>query len=157
MPAESRQPQVLSASAEHAVGVRFHPGLRRDRLGDSPKGKTVALLGLTFKPNTDNMRDASAIAIAQALTDEGVSVRAYDPEGMAPAREMMPDLTSCGDANDAAEGADAVVIVTEWDAFRARSRQAQADHGRAVLVDLRNVYRRDEVEGAGFSYTAVGR
>ena len=127
-------------------------------LGDVPKGKTVALLGLTFKPNTDDMRDAPSIAIAQALLDEGVTVRAYDPEGVEPARLMMPDLTYCSDAYDAAEGADAVVIVTEWDAFRALDlTRLKTLMVAPVLVDLRNVYRREEVEAAGFAYTAVGR
>jgi len=127
-------------------------------LGDAPKGKTVALLGLTFKPNTDDMRDAPSIAIAQALLDEGVTVRAYDPEGVEPARRMMPDLTYCNDAYDAAEGADAVVIVTEWDAFRALDlTRLKTLMTAPVLVDLRNVYRREEVEAAGFAYTAVGR
>ena len=127
-------------------------------LGDTPKGKTVALLGLTFKPNTDDMRDAPSIAIAQALSDAGVTVRAYDPEGIEPARRMMPDLVYCKDAYEAATGADAVVIVTEWDAFRALDLPKLASIMAApVLVDLRNVYRRDDVEGAGFAYTAVGR
>ncbi len=127
-------------------------------LGADPKGKTVALLGLTFKPNTDDMRDAPSIAIAQALTDTGVVVRAFDPEGMAPARRMMPDLTYCNDAYEAASGADAVVIVTEWDAFRALDLpKLKAVMAAPVLVDLRNVYRRDDVEQAGFAYTAVGR
>jgi len=127
-------------------------------LGDEPRGKTVALLGLTFKPNTDDMRDAPSLAIAQSLLDCGVRVRAYDPEGMEAARTMMPDLTYCADAYEAASGADAVAIVTEWDAFRAldlgRLQQAMA---APVLVDLRNVYRRDAVEAAGFAYSAVGR
>lgn len=126
-------------------------------LGAAPKGKTVALLGLTFKPNTDDMRDAPSIAIAQALSDAGVHVRAYDPEGMEPAKQAMPNLDYCMGTYEAAAGADAVVIVTEWDAFRA------LDLGKLklimvapVLVDLRNVYRREEVEAAGFAYTAVG-
>ena len=122
------------------------------------RGKTVALLGLTFKPNTDDMRDAPSIAIAQALGDAGVTVRGYDPEGAATAKEVMPDITYCADAYEAATGADAVVIVTEWDAFRAldlaRLKQVMAG---TTLVDLRNIYRREAVEGAGFSYTAVGR
>lgn len=131
-------------------------------LGDAgdgePRGKTVALLGLTFKPNTDDMRDAPSIAIAQSLADAGVAVRAYDPEGMDAARAVMPDIHYARDAYQAAQGADAVVIVTEWDAFRA------LDLGRLktlmaapVMVDLRNVYNRAAVEAAGFSYTAVGR
>ena len=127
-------------------------------LGDEPRGKTVALLGLTFKPNTDDMRDAPSIAIAQALSDAGVLVRAYDPEGMEPARRTMPDLAYCKDAYEAATGADAVVIVTEWDAFRALDLpKLKSIMAAPVLVDLRNVYRRDDVEQAGFAYTAVGR
>jgi UDPglucose 6-dehydrogenase len=127
-------------------------------LGEEARGKTVALLGLTFKPNTDDMRDAPSLAIALALADAGVTVRAYDPEGIEAARAMMPDLIYCGDAYEAATGADAVVIVTEWDIFRAldlkRLKQIMA---APVLVDLRNVYRRDAIEAAGFAYTAVGR
>ncbi len=127
-------------------------------LGNDPRGKTVALLGLTFKPNTDDMRDAPSIAIATALTDAGVTVRAHDPEGIEQAKLAMPDLTYCADPYAAAEGADAAVIVTEWDAFRAldlaRLRDAMAT---PVLVDLRNVYERDTVERAGFTYTAIGR
>jgi UDPglucose 6-dehydrogenase len=127
-------------------------------LGGEPKGRTVALLGLTFKPNTDDMRDAPSIATAQTLTDAGVTVRAYDPEGIEPAQRMMPELTYCGDAYEAAEGADAVVIVTEWDAFRALDlAKLKSLMAAPVLVDLRNVYRRDEAEGTGFAYTAVGR
>ncbi len=127
-------------------------------LGNDPRGKTVALLGLTFKPNTDDMRDAPSIAIATALADAGVTVRAHDPEGIEQAKLAMPDLTYCADPYAAAEGADAAVIVTEWDAFRAldlaRLRDAMAT---PVLVDLRNVYERDTVECAGFTYTAIGR
>ena len=127
-------------------------------LGDEPRGKTVALLGLTFKPNTDDMRDAPALAIAQALTDAGVSVRAFDPEGMAAAKAAVPDLTCCNDAYEAATGADAVVIVTEWDAFRALDfARLGRTMAAPVLVDLRNIYRREAVEGAGFRYVAVGR
>ena len=118
----------------------------------------MALLGLTFKPNTDDMRDAPSIAIAQALVDAGVKVRGYDPEGMETAKAVLPEMTYCTDAYDAATGADAVVIVTEWDAFRALDlRRLKGVVGAPVLVDLRNVYRRDAVEAAGFAYTAVGR
>jgi UDPglucose 6-dehydrogenase len=127
-------------------------------LGTAPAGKTVALLGLTFKPNTDDMRDAPSLAIAQALADAGVAVRAFDPEGMKPARAMLPAVTFCDDAYAAATGADAVVLVTEWDAFRALDldRLASVVAGR-IMVDLRNIYNRDQVEQAGFTYTAVGR
>jgi UDPglucose 6-dehydrogenase len=127
-------------------------------LGGEARGRTVALLGLTFKPNTDDMRDAPSVAIATALADAGVTVRAHDPEGTEQAKALMPDLIYCTDAYEAAAGADAVVIVTEWDAFRAidlkRLRAAMAGD---VLVDLRNIYRREAAAAAGFAYTAVGR
>ena len=127
-------------------------------LGEPVEGKTVALLGLTFKPNTDDMRDAPSLAIAQCLADAGVTLRAHDPEGMEIARPMLPDVTFCRDAYEAAAGADAVVIVTEWDAFRALDLpRLKAMMAAPVLVDLRNVYRRDLVEEAGFAYSAVGR
>ncbi|MGN6356071.1 MAG: UDP-glucose dehydrogenase family protein [Novosphingobium sp.] len=129
-----------------------------DALGGEPRGKRVALLGLTFKPNTDDMRDAPSIAVAQALADAGVSVTAYDPEGMVLAAPLMPDVEMKDSAYAAIDGADAVVIVTEWDAFRA------LDLGRVkqllkapVMVDLRNVYAPAEVRAAGFSYVSVGR
>jgi UDPglucose 6-dehydrogenase len=127
-------------------------------LGDAPRGKTVALLGLTFKPNTDDMRDAPSIAIVQALHDAGVTVRAYDPEGMAAARATLPDITYCSDAYDAATGSDAVVIVTEWDAFRALDfARLKRTMAAPVLVDLRNVYRPAEIAALGFAYTSIGR
>jgi UDPglucose 6-dehydrogenase len=122
-----------------------------------PRGKIVALLGLTFKPNTDDMRDAPSLAIATALADAGVTVRAYDPEGMESARKVLPDLVFCSDAYDAAAGVDAIVIVTEWDAFRALDfARLKSVASAPVLVDLRNIYRREAVERAGFTYAAVG-
>ena len=147
----------VNESRKRKMGRKVLAALGADS-GGEPRGKTVALLGLTFKPNTDDMRDAPSLAIATALIDAGVTVRAYDPEGMTAAKTMMPDLTYAKDAYEAAMGADAVVIVTEWDAFRAldltRLKQIMA---APVLVDLRNVYARDAVEAAGFGYTAVGR
>ena len=126
--------------------------------GDAVRGKRVALLGLTFKPNTDDMRDAPSIAIAQTLTDAGVTVTAYDPEGMELARPLMPEVAMCADAYHAAEGADAVVLVTEWDAFRALDLERIRSLARApVLVDLRNIYDAEEVRAAGFTYTSIGR
>ncbi|QKR98732.1 UDP-glucose/GDP-mannose dehydrogenase family protein [Sphingomonas sp. CL5.1] len=127
-------------------------------LGGEPRGKTVAVLGLTFKPNTDDMRDAPSIAIVRSLTDAGVNVRAYDPEGAETAKAVMPDITYCRDAYGAAQGADVVAIVTEWDVFRALDLNRLAGVMAApVLVDLRNIYDREEAERAGFAYTAVGR
>jgi UDPglucose 6-dehydrogenase len=127
-------------------------------LGDEPRGKTVAVLGLTFKPNTDDMRDAPSLAVVQSLQDAGVTVRAFDPEGMEAAEAMMPGVTFCKDAYEAATGADAVTIVTEWDTFRALDLKRLASVMTApVMVDLRNVYRPDDVRKLGFAYTSVGR
>ncbi|MFN3518483.1 MAG: UDP-glucose dehydrogenase family protein [Sphingomonas sp.] len=129
------------------------------QLGEEPRGKTAAILGLTFKPNTDDMRDAPSIAIVQSLVDAGVTVKAYDPEGMEAARSVMPaSLTYCSGPYEAAEGADVVVIVTEWDAFRALDFQRlKSTMAAPVLVDLRNIYDREDVERVGFHYTGVGR
>jgi UDPglucose 6-dehydrogenase len=126
-------------------------------LGGDAVGKRIALLGLTFKANTDDMRDAPALDIAQVLIAAGAEVTAYDPEGMAVAAPMLPGVIMADSAYAACEGADAVVIVTEWDAFRALdlSRVAAMVRGR-VLVDLRNIYRRSDVEAAGFAHHAVG-
>ena len=127
-------------------------------LGGEARGRTVALLGLTFKPNTDDMRDAPSLAIVQSLLDAGVAVRAFDPEGTEAARAVMPGIAYCADAYEAATGADAVAIVTEWDVFRALDLPRLKTLMTApVMVDLRNIYNRDEVERAGFAYTAVGR
>ncbi|GLS45766.1 UDP-glucose dehydrogenase family protein [Methylobacterium brachythecii] len=125
--------------------------------GGSVRGKTVALLGLTFKPNTDDMRDAPSLSIVAGLRDAGAIVRAYDPEGMEQARPLLEGITYAEDAYHCAEGADALVIVTEWNAFRAldfaRLRAAMTE---AVLVDLRNVYSRNTVEKHGFRYSSIG-
>ena len=125
---------------------------------EKARGKRVALLGLTFKPNTDDMRDSPAIAVAQALTDAGVNVRAYDPEGMEQARPLMPDVEMVESPYTAIEDADAVAIVTEWDAFRALDLKRVKELAKApVLVDLRNIYRPDDVREAGFTYYSIGR
>ena len=126
--------------------------------GESARGKTVALLGLTFKPNTDDMRDAPSLAIAQALMDAGANVVAYDPEGMALAAPMLPGVTMAAGAYAAIAGAHAVVLVTEWDAFRALDlRRVASLAATPLLVDLRNVYNPVEARAAGLTYTSVGR
>jgi UDPglucose 6-dehydrogenase len=130
--------------------------------GGSVRGRTIALLGLTFKPDTDDMRDAPALAIVAGLQDAGAKVRAYDPEGMAQARALMPAVDYAENAYACAEGADALVIVTEWNAFRAldldRLRQAMASGGASpVLVDLRNIYDPESAARHGFIYCGVGR
>jgi UDPglucose 6-dehydrogenase len=127
-------------------------------LGGEARGKTVALLGLTFKPNTDDMRDAPSISIVQALQDAGANVRGYDPEGMEQARPMMPGVQFCDDPYQAAEGASAVVLVTEWDVLRALDlKRLAGTMAERVLVDLRNVYPPEDVVEAGLLYYGVGR
>jgi UDPglucose 6-dehydrogenase len=127
-------------------------------LGGQLRDKCVAVLGLTFKPNTDDMREAPSIALITALHDMGARVRAYDPAGMENARALLGEVTYCEDAYACAEGADALVIVTEWEQFRAldlpRLKQTMA---RPAIVDLRNIYRRDEMARHGFTYVGVGQ
>jgi UDPglucose 6-dehydrogenase len=127
-------------------------------LGEEPRGKIVALLGLAFKPNTDDMRDAPSIDIVQVLEDAGVTVRGYDPESMEQARPIMPGVELCAGPYAAADGADAVVLVTEWDALRALDLdRIAASMRRPVLVDLRNIYPPEEVEAAGLEWHGIGR
>jgi len=127
-------------------------------LGNGLRGKTVAVLGLTFKPNTDDMRDAPSIPLITALHDMGANVRAYDPVGMAQARQVLPAVTFCEGAYECAEGAEALVIVTEWEQFRALDLdRIKAAMARPVIVDLRNIYRSDEMIERGFVYESVGR
>jgi UDPglucose 6-dehydrogenase len=126
--------------------------------GGSVRDKSIALLGLAFKPNTDDMRDAPSIAIVTALEDAGAKVRAFDPAGMEQAKPLMPNVTFCEDPYSCAKGADALVIVTEWDAFRALDLDRLKEEMAApVMVDLRNVYRPDEMRRRGFRYLSVGR
>jgi UDPglucose 6-dehydrogenase len=127
--------------------------------GGSVRGKTVALLGLTFKPETDDMRDAPSLSIVARLAGDGATIRAFDPEGMQQAQPLLPDSVKyCRDAFDAAEGADALVLITEWNEFRALNpaRLRATMRGR-VLVDLRNVYDPVAMRQAGFDYHCVGR
>jgi len=127
-------------------------------LGGDARGKTVALLGLTFKPNTDDMRDAPSLSIVQALQDAGASVRGYDPEGIEQARPMMPGVDFFEDPYAASDGADAVVLVTEWDVLRALDlRRLAGSMSQPVLVDLRNIYPIEDVEEAGLKWHGIGR
>lgn len=126
--------------------------------GGDVREKTVAILGLTFKPNTDDMRDSPAITIIQTLQDAGAKVVGYDPEGMENARSMMNDISYASSPYAAAEGADALVIVTEWNQFRALDfDRLKTIMNQPVLVDLRNIYRSDEVTKHGFTYSSIGR
>ena len=125
---------------------------------EQARGKKVALLGLTFKPNTDDMRDSPAIAVAQTLTDAGVHVAAFDPEGMELAKPLMPDVEMVDDPYAAIESSDAIAIVTEWDAFRALDFDRVKQIANApVLIDLRNIYRPEDMRGLGFEYVSIGR
>jgi UDPglucose 6-dehydrogenase len=127
-------------------------------LGTSLRGKTIAVLGLTFKPNTDDMRDAPSIPLITALQDMGANVRAYDPIGMEQAKMVLANVTYSDDPYVCAEGADALVLVTEWEQFRALDLERLKQSMKApVLIDLRNVYRTDEMKQLGFIYESVGR
>jgi UDPglucose 6-dehydrogenase len=124
----------------------------------SLRGKTIAVLGLTFKPNTDDMREAPSIPLITALQNMGAKVRAFDPAGMEQAKELIPDVTFCEGPYSCVEGADGLVIVTEWEQFRAldldRMRQQMAC---PILIDLRNVYAGEDMVQHGFLYVGVGR
>ena len=127
-------------------------------LGGSVRGKKIALLGLTFKPNTDDMRDAPSIPLTTALLDLGAIVHAYDPVGMEQAKREISEITYCADAYSCAAGADALVIVTEWEQFRALDlMKLKSIMKQPVIVDLRNIYRPDEMAEHGFLYESVGR
>ena len=154
----SRVRIVETVAAVNAQRKRDMAGKVLDACGGSVAGKTVALLGLAFKPNTDDMRDAPSIDIVVALEAAGARVKAFDPESMGQARPIMPNVTFCDEPYACAQDAQALVIVTEWDAFRAldmkRIRQVLAE---PVVVDLRNIYRPDEMRRLGFTYASVGR
>jgi UDPglucose 6-dehydrogenase len=123
----------------------------------SVAGKTIAVLGLTFKPNTDDMRDAPSLVIIPALRNKGANIRAYDPEGMTEAKKLL-DVELVPDAYAALAGADGVVILTEWNEFRALDlARMKGLLKKPLMVDLRNIYRPEEMERAGFAYVSIGR
>ncbi|NKD54935.1 MULTISPECIES: UDP-glucose dehydrogenase family protein [unclassified Haematospirillum] len=127
-------------------------------VGGSVQGKTLAVLGLTFKPNTDDMRDAPALDIVPALMEAGAAIRAYDPEGMREAGQLIPGMVCCDDAYAAMQGADAVVILTEWNQFRNLSIPKMRELLKEpAMIDLRNVYNPHDMRAAGFRYQSVGR
>jgi UDPglucose 6-dehydrogenase len=126
--------------------------------GGNVKGKTVAILGVTFKPNTDDMRDSVSLDVIPALQEAGATVRAYDPEGMNEAKKLLNDVVWCKDGYDAMQGADAVAILAEWNEFRALDwEKAKKLLKSPVLVDLRNIYKPEEMRAAGYSYSSIGR
>jgi len=131
----------------------------RQALGGSEAGRTLAVLGLTFKPETDDMREAPAAAIIPVLMEKGALMRAHDPQGMAEARRYLPDgITYCGDPYEAIEDADAVVLMTEWNAYRGLDlKRVRSSMKGNVFVDLRNVYEPAQMRELGFHYVCVGR
>ena len=127
-------------------------------MGGDARGKTVAVLGLTFKPNTDDMRDSPAISVIRALQDAGATIRASDPEGVEQARLVLEDVAYFTDPYEAVAGADALAIVTEWNAYRALDlARVRTLLKTPVFVDLRNIYTPAEVTDAGLAYHGVGR
>jgi UDPglucose 6-dehydrogenase len=129
-----------------------------DALGGSVQGKRIGVLGLTFKPNTDDMRDAPSIPLVEALVEGGAEVIAFDPVGREQAEKVLPKIAYAESAESVADGADALVVVTEWDEFRALDLDELAGRMRGkVLVDLRNIYDRADAEKAGLAYRGVGR
>ena len=149
---------VETAASVNEDRKRAMAGRVQQALGGEAAGKTVAVLGLAFKPNTDDMREAPSLELVPALQAAGAAVRAYDPQAMETARPLLPGVTWCGDLYDAAAGADCAVLVTEWNEFRAvdlgRLRKVMA---APVLLDLRNVYKPAEMAAAGFAYRGIGK
>ena len=131
----------------------------RTALGGSETGKTVAVLGLTFKPETDDIRDAPSLSIIPPLLEKGAIIRAHDPKGMDEAKKLLPDeVVFCGDIYATLSGADAVVLLTEWNAYRGLDfERLKAEMNGNVFIDLRNVYEPDHMRAAGFDYHCVGR
>ena len=126
--------------------------------GGSVAGSTLAVLGLTFKPNTDDMRESPSLTILPRLTAAGATIRAYDPEGMDEAKQRLPELVYCADAYETMAGADALVLLTEWNAFRALDlTRVRALLASPLVIDLRNIYKPHEMIAAGLSYVSIGR
>ena len=126
--------------------------------GGSVKGKTIATLGLTFKPNTDDMRDSPSLDIVAALQAAGATVRAYDPEGMKEAQEMMNGVVWCESAYETMEGADALTIITEWNEFRGLDFDRVKDLlSQPIFIDLRNIYNPNDMAAIGMQYSCIGR
>jgi UDPglucose 6-dehydrogenase len=129
-----------------------------DACGGEVAGKTIGVLGVTFKPNTDDMRDSPSLVILPALQGEGATIRAFDPEGMREAERLLPGVTWCRDPYETLEGVDAMLLLTEWNVFRALDLDRVRSIMRgSVLIDLRNVYDPERVVEAGLNYTSVGR
>lgn len=154
-----RHPHLLHAVMDINADQRLSVVRKlKEILGDNLHGKVVGILGLAFKPNTDDMRDAPSIDIIRSLQREGVHVRAYDPVAMGNARAILPDIEMCENAYVVAEGADALVLVTEWNEFKNLDLERIRDMMReAVLIDGRNIYDPARTRALGFKYRAIGR
>lgn len=127
-------------------------------LGGSAAGKTIAVLGVTFKPNTDDMRDSPSLDIIPALQRAGATIRAFDPEGMHEAKKLLDDVIWCDTAYECMGGADALTIITEWNEFRALDlTRVKKLLRQPVMVDLRNIYDPNAMSDAGFTYVSIGR
>jgi UDPglucose 6-dehydrogenase len=148
---------------EAVVAVNEHRKRRMvkkivDAMGGQIAGKTVGVLGVTFKPNTDDMRDSPSLVILPALRAEGARVRAFDPEGMGEAAKLLPEIEWCEGPYDPARGADALVVLTEWNVFRGLNLDRLKKEMRTpLLIDLRNIFDAEQVADAGFAYTGIGR
>ncbi|MCC7410765.1 MAG: UDP-glucose/GDP-mannose dehydrogenase family protein, partial [Gammaproteobacteria bacterium] len=131
----------------------------RSALGGSETGRTIAVLGLTFKPETDDMRDAPSLSILPTLIEKGARVRAHDPQGVHEAKKLLPPAVEyVDDVYATVQGADAVVLMTEWNVYRGLDlARVRAAMNGSVFVDLRNVYEPDRMRSAGFEYHGVGR
>jgi UDPglucose 6-dehydrogenase len=141
----------------HAQKARMIKKIR-DALGGSETGKTLAVLGLTFKPNTDDMRDAPALTILPALLEKGLKIRAHDPEGMGEAKNLLPDLIYCEDPYQACEGADAVCVMTEWNLYRSMDLILVKERLKTpLMIDLRNIFSLATMKTIGFDYISLGR
>jgi UDPglucose 6-dehydrogenase len=162
---------LLKTSQDHGAPTRLVEAVvsvneaRKARMAEkieqafgAVKGKTIAVLGLTFKPNTDDMRDAPSLVIVPRLQQGGAAIRAYDPEGAKEARALLPGISLCASAYEALEGADGVVILTEWNEFRALDMaRVKSLLRHPLMVDLRNIYRPAQMAAEGFTYISVGR
>jgi UDPglucose 6-dehydrogenase len=149
--------RIVEAVAEVNERRKSRMAEKIEKAFGNVSGKTIAVLGLTFKPNTDDMRDAPSLVILPQLVQKGAKIRAYDPEGMSEAKKHL-DVELCEDAYQALDGADGVVILTEWNEFRALDlKAAKRLLKRPLMVDLRNIYRPDEMRKEGFSYISIGR
>jgi nucleotide sugar dehydrogenase len=152
-------PQLINAVMEINDFQRKHLGMKiRQLLGDSVAGKTIGILGLAFKPNTDDIRDAPALTIARTLINQGATVRAYDPVAMENVRAELPGIELVKDPYAVADGADILVVLTDWNEFKQLDmKRVKSLLNEPLLVDGRNIYKPEDMHALGFVYRGVGR